>query len=490
MLKVRFLFSCTLIFFIFLVIILYCFCETKDEFIYIKVLNSDDYIYLQKNKSDPKDLVLQFEEEYNKNINYGEKKIKVIYDTYDTPENAFNILSKGNVLYDLVCVSEYIVQKMANMGLLEQVDKKKVPNYFDYNNENHCSTFIEKQLKNIILNNKKTLFDYSLCYMWGTLGFIINLSHYFFKKNNMIFNEVINDIHDLDTIFESDKYNNAVTVKNSVRDLYAIGAIKTFNKEIQKAKSTREKNSIFNRGNSEDVNAKKHILEVYNSLLKFKKNIRGFEIDNGKEDIVNNKIPICLTWSGDALYSIQKAKKEKKIDLIYSIPFQGTNMWFDNWVIPKKSNKELAYKFLNFIFNHKHVIENMQYTGFTSSIIGKDIFNFFKNKYEKKDGDYLYDVTYFFKKDENDVKKYEINIFEKDRHNLISAQFVEENDINNLMIMRDFEKNNELLMDMFNEFKNDNLPIHGFILFFFEIFIFLFFLIKNKFKNKTHFMIK
>ena len=149
-----------ILFFLFLLISLSFFNNKEEEFVYLRILNSEDYIYLQNgNKNNPKDLILQFEDEYNKNIKHGKKKIKVIYDTFDTPENAFNILNKKNVSYDLVCISEYIVQKMANLDMLEQIDKNKIPNYFDQNNRNHCSLFIRDKLSNFKVKDNKTIFD-------------------------------------------------------------------------------------------------------------------------------------------------------------------------------------------------------------------------------------------------------------------------------------------------------------------------------------------
>lgn len=478
-----------ILFFLFLLISLSFFNNKEEEFVYLRILNSEDYIYLQNgNKNNPKDLILQFEDEYNKNVKHGKKKIKVIYDTFDTPENAFNILNKKNVSYDLVCISEYIVQKMANLDMLEQIDKNKIPNYFDQNNRNHCSLFIRDKLSNFKVKDNKTIFDYSLCYMWGTVGIIYNPMHEFFLKKNISVAEAIKDMSNLDVIWDDDKYKNSIMVKNSIRDIYSIGVIKTFEKELQSTENNKIRTDIFNRGSEKDDKAKEHINQVCDNLLKFKKNIRGFEIDSGKEDIVSGKIAIDIAWSGDAIYAIEKAKKENK-KIFYSIPLQGTNMWFDNWVISKNSvNKEEAYAFLNFIFNYPHVIENMSYTGFTSSIAGEDIFNFFKKKYEKEDGNYLYDLTYFFKKNDSDNNRYTINIFEKDRHNLMSAQFVENDNIKNLMVMYDFGKNNDLLIEMFNKFKNDSLPFYAIVILLFE-FCIMFFLFKKRMKKKI-FMIK
>ena len=84
--------------------------------------------------------------------------------------------------------------------------------------------------------------------------------------------------------------------------------------------------------------------------------------------------------SGDAVYAIELAA-ESDINLNYVIPDEGSNIWFDGWVMPKGANKELAQIFVNFICDPASAIKNMEYIGYTSAIAGEDVFNYMNDSY-------------------------------------------------------------------------------------------------------------
>ena len=139
-----------------------CGTSYQEDTTYLHVYNWEDYIYQydedNETYKDP-DMIEQFEEFINQPENmksYGlSKKVKVIYDTFDTPETMYNELKLNKTTYDLMAPSDYMIQKLAlNLDGLEstriqKIDFSRVPNYSKY-----ASKFLINNLKCIIINIK------------------------------------------------------------------------------------------------------------------------------------------------------------------------------------------------------------------------------------------------------------------------------------------------------------------------------------------------
>lgn len=435
-------------------------CQQYDkDTVYLKVLNSEDYI--------DKTLLTDFE---NEMASKG-KKVKVVYDTFDTMENMFNTLKTGKTDYDLVCASDYMIQKLVNNNLVIKIDHtNKVKNYDTY-----ASTFIRDQLASVTWSPSEgktvNLDEYSECYMWGTLGIIYNPKYY----TNL---DPKTDFADWKNLW-NDKYQRTISIKDSMRDTYAIGLIKAYENELAQAKDVKARTEIFNRGGEEDKDAVKHINEVKEQLQLLKNNIFGFEVDSGKDDIVTGKIGADTAWSGDAIYSMTRGEGYSDY-LCYSLPEQGTNMWFDCWAMlddHDKSDDDIAYAFLDFLAKPNSAIRNMglyneeekRYDGigYTSAIAGDEVFEYYKEKYgptKVSNNTMSYSLDYFFGGDHTldvDQTKYD--------RGLIKAQFPEEEYISKLMIMKDYGANSDMILKMWQDVKHDPLPTWAIALFIVEV---------------------
>lgn len=462
-------------------------CAKDNSYEYLRVLNSEDYIYKQNTDTGflEEDLTIQFEKYMAKKG----RKIRVIYDTYDTNENMFNTLKTGKTTYDLICASDYMIEKIANLDLLDPLDIDKIPNYKQY-----ASNFITSRLKKIATKDGKTLNDYATCYMWGTLGLVFNPNYSVFKSRNINESTVINDMQNWLNLWDN-KYNHTISIKDSMRDTYAIGILKHYSDQFLDPNVNEEQRlKIFNYGGAsvDGVNtdiAKTHINEVKKELVALRNNIFGFEVDGGKEDIVTKKIGIDLAWSGDAVYSIKKARNKKEttnpFNLYYALPIQGANLWFDGWALEKNANKELAYEFLNFISDPKNAIQNMRYIGFTSAIAGDDVFNYMNEMYHSEDADALnYNLKYFF----GDDDKYVIKVSQIDNQGQMLAQYPRSDYVNKLLTMKDYGDNNDLILSMWQDVKHEPLPLWAVILIIVQAGIIVslvsFFIIKKKHNKK------
>lgn len=361
----------------------------------LTIYNCEDYI--SQGEDDSRDLIGEFEEMYGVKVNY------YTYDTNETMYNQFTLQKEGT--YDLICTSEYMLQKMVKNNLLEPLVNKEqnIPNYYSY-----VSPTLQEKLENmsVTLDGKQTnLSDYAVGYMWGTLGIIYDPS-----VND---GKIQDDVMSWDILWNSD-YKDLISIKNSMRDTFVVGLMHYYSqdenfKKVMDAYLSSPSDETYEAYNAlvqdtfdfkldgsatSDQENKEKIENVKNELITLKDNIFGFEVDSGKNDIITGKIKLNTAWSGDAVYSMQTALEEYGKVLEYKVPNDGGNIWYDGWVTPKGANKELAYKFLDFLSDPSSAADNMDYIGYTPFVVGDDIYNLAASNYGV--GSYDPYTTYYY----------------------------------------------------------------------------------------------
>ena len=357
----------------------------------IRILNLEDYIYTNDPESgyEEDDLVDQFEEYANELFGYDD--VHVVYDTSDTNESEYNDLLTGRINYDLVCTSDYMLQKFVREDLVVPLDKDALENYNKY-----ASKTIKQRLDEIsIQKGDETVYleDYAVGYMWGTLGLLINP-----EFNGLDFDTTISDAQSWDILWNED-YKNTASIKNSMRDTYAVALMHGYNEELEALKLKYQEDEDAEAYNAElsrifnltDEDTRKMVRGQLNEL---KDNIFGMEVDSGKQDIVTGKIGLNLAWSGDAVYSMDQAEDPELVsdpfELYYAVPENGSNIWFDGWAIPKNDKRseetfELAMAFLDYLSDPEIAAKNMDYTGYTSFIGGDSILELVREWYDVRE---------------------------------------------------------------------------------------------------------
>ena len=338
----------------------------------LTIYNWQDYIF--EGDEDTASVVEQFEEYY---LNKYNEKIEVKYFTFETNENMLNVLKTGKSHYDLVCPSDYVIQKMIREDMLEPLNRENVPNYTTYASPYIKELFESNQVKIEEGENKNYIVswaDYAIPFFWGTMGFMYN--------PDVLINET--DINSWSILWD-EKYERMSTLKDSVRDTYCAGVLYTFSNEKhpEVGYSLNELKEMYLNNQISDKQYQQYIQTIMNDVddetlekvkenLKIaKENVYGFEVDSGKADIVTGKIAINFCWSGDAVYAMDCAEEESGISLNYVIPEEGSNVWFDGWVMPKGADTELAEEFLNFISRPDIAALNMNEVGYSSAIAGE-----------------------------------------------------------------------------------------------------------------------
>lgn len=230
-----------------------------------------------------------------------ETGITVVYEEFETNEGMFPKVQAGAVSYDVVCPSDYMIQRMIENNLLAEINFDNIPNL-----KNIGEQYL-KQSQGFDPENK-----YSVPYTWGTVGILYNKT-------------MVDEPVDSWSILWDEKYADQILMQNSVRDAFGI-ALKYLGYSL----------------NSTDLDELEAAKEL---LMKQKPLVQAYVVDQVRDKMISNEASIGVIYSGEAIYT-----QSENPNLEYIIPKEGSNVWIDSWVIPKNAqNKENAEAFINFL---------------------------------------------------------------------------------------------------------------------------------------------
>ena len=373
----------------------------------LKVYNWADYI--------DEDVLAEFPAWYKEQT--GED-IRIIYQVFDINEIMLTKIERGHEDFDLICPSEYIIERMLKKNLLVPIDRNfgKTPDYLD-----NVSPYIRGQLNKLSQPGRKTT-DYVVPYMWGTAGILYNKQ--FVEEK---------EVESWECLWDS-KFRNKILMKDSYRDSYGTAIIYAHAKELEDGTVTVEQ--LMNDNSPEAIAIAEELLK------KMKPNIAGWEADFGKEMMTKNKAWLNMTWSGDAIWAIEEANAVG-VDLDYEVPEEGSNIWYDGWVIPKYArNPEAASYFINFMCRPDIALRNMDFCGYVSSIATPEILE------EKIDTTlhYYSDLSYFFGPGADSVQ-------------IDKIQYPDRKVVERCAMIRDFGDKTKEVLDIWSRIKGDNLGV-------------------------------
>ncbi len=401
---------------------------------------------------------------------YRQTGTKVEYLTFATNEEMYNELKKDGSACDLLCTSEYMLMKMISEGMIKEFDTPN--NLKDYGSEYINSVFQGLEIQNhkgetVTLMNADKTKTYVAGYMWGTIGLIYN--------KNSAGGLTDADFENWSVIWE--RFNNRVTIKDSIRDSYFIALAKVYKDELLQAKAQYELdndsqsyseklNEIFNRTDQKTVDM------VEKELKLLKENIYAFEVDAGKADILTGKIDVNFAWSGDAVYALKEGLYEFDDDgnivgessnptyLGYAVPSEGSNIWFDAYAMTPNANVKASTAFLDFLCDPEIAVANMDYTGYTSCIAGNSentvVFDYVLDCYGSEEGREV-DLSYFFNSN-GDGEDYKITVSDS-LYSMFIAQYPTEEIIARCAVMKNFSGEElERINEMWQKVKLTTLP--------------------------------
>ncbi len=252
------------------------------------------------------DTVAAFEEEYN---------VKVVYEQFDSNEAMYVKVKESNDAYDVLVPSDYMIQRLIKEDMLSKINFDNVPN-----------------IENVNPIFRKTPHDpageYAAGYMWGTVGILYNT-------------EMVTEPVDSWNILWDEAYKGQIIMYDSMRDSFAV-ALKALNYSL----NTRDENELN---------------DAKNLLISQKPLLQARLTDAIKDKMIQGEAALAVVYSGDAFYC-----QGENPALEYSVPDEGSNIWYDGMVITKNSkHKELAEKFINFMCRPDIALKNAEYIGFT-----------------------------------------------------------------------------------------------------------------------------
>lgn len=274
-----------------------------------KYPNGKVYVYNWGEYIDP-DTLDMFEKETG---------IQVIYDEFDTNETMYPKVEAGASNYDVVCPSDYMIQKMIDNDLLQELNWDNIPNA----KANIGAQYYE-QSEAFDPGNR-----YAVPYCWGTVGILYN--------KTMVDEPVTSW-----SILWNEKYADSILMQDSVRDLFMVG--------------------LKSLGYSMNSTDEKELNEAKELLIQQKPLVQAYVIDQVRDKMIGNEAALGVIYSGEAIFT-----QRENPDLEYVIPKEGTNVWIDSWVIPKNAeNVENAEKFIDFMCRGDIALLNFDYITYST----------------------------------------------------------------------------------------------------------------------------
>ena len=343
--------------------------------------------------------------------------VEVIYQTFDINESMLTEIEVGHEDYDVICPSEYIIERMLKANLLKKINKDLIPEehrFFD-----NVAPFVVDKFQQ--MSETENVSDYTVGYMWGTTGFIYNPK--FVNRE---------DLRSWGAILDP-KFEGKIYMKDAFRDVYSVIVLYAYREEIARGQVSRD--DLVRNITPERIQRVEEILTAA------KNNIAGWEVDFGKEEMTKGKTWMNLSWSGDAQWAIDEAA-EMGIELEYIVPEEGSNVWFDGWCIPKYAkNEKAASWFIDYMCIPENAIKNMDYIGYVSVISTPEVRAWIDDPVEWPEA---LDLSYFFGETAIGVHANPV-------------LYPDKTIIDRCALMHDAGDMNEELVKMWNRVKGDNL---------------------------------
>lgn len=400
------------------------------------------------------DYIYDYEDDFKKY--YKEQtgnNISITYVTFDTNETMLTKITKGDANVDVICPSEYAIQKLLESDALVPLyyfDEQKYTLGLDATDYQHNSDNIDERIVNKISeafgsisvgDGTANMVDYFVPYMYGTLGILYNKAE--FRRLGIYDSEVMNKAN-WGILFNDDGSGNvlaeeltgSILMKDSIRDSYVATLFYLLESGQLDGKTYADQNSpLYGRKYtdmpiSELINAVDgQLVELcQQALVKQKQELFGYEVDFGKDDLLKGNAMVDLAWSGDAMYAVEESWNDElwyegmecpecgtqtvtdnvcpncgkvvkgDYELAYYVPRSAGNIWFDGWVVPKTYNKDhlTAIKlFINFLNTPYVAAENMLEIGYSSAISGEAVRNDADARSTLSAAYYVYDPEYW-----------------------------------------------------------------------------------------------
>lgn len=279
----------------------------KKRLAFIILLSAAVFLMGCKNQKEDEEIltILNYGKYFDPNaLEQFEKEtgIKVKYEEYESPEEMYTKYKAGSIDYDLLCTSDYMIQKLIEENEALPINYENTPEYKNIDKKiiEASASFDPKHM-------------YTIPYFYGTVGILYNTK------------EVTASETDSWNILWNKKYNGKIIMENSVRDCFLV--------------------PLKQMGYSLNTTDPEELDEALTMLKEQKPLVYAYFVDETGDEMAAGNASLAVVYSGEAAYA-----QSLSDELAYNVPKEGSNLWIDAWFIPKTcKNKQNAEKFLDFL---------------------------------------------------------------------------------------------------------------------------------------------
>ena len=269
--------------------------------------------------------------------------IKVKYDTFDSNEILETKLLTGRSGYDVVVPTGYFLERQIKAGIFLKLDKSKLPNLV------HVWPEIADRLARYDPGNQ-----YAVNYMWGTTGIGFNVA----RARAALGGEA--KIDSWDVVFKPEniaKFKDCGVMMLDSADDVLPAALHYLGLDPNSANAAE-------------------LEQAAALVMKVRPHVRKFHSSEYLNALAGGEICLVLGWSGDIKQAQKRAAEAKSgIEIGYSIPQTGTQMFFDNFAIPKDApHAAEAHEFINYMLRPEVAAKNTNFVAYANGNLASQKF--------------------------------------------------------------------------------------------------------------------
>ncbi len=248
--------------------------------------------------------------------------VTIVVDTFDSNEAMYAKLKAGGTGYDIIMPSSYQIESMAREGMIDELDHAKIPNV----RKNFDPSFTRQILD--------PSFKYNVPYAVTYTGFA-------YAKDRIPEGADVNSW----AILGNPALKGRISLLDDIREVIGGG--------------------LMYLGYSINSTDPKEIDSAVAQILKWRANIRKFDSESYKTEVPGGATYLGHGYSTDTTQVIvgdDEAGAPARDDIGFALPKEGYTIAFDEMVVASGAKrKDLAYAFINYIYDGDVAAANMDY---------------------------------------------------------------------------------------------------------------------------------
>jgi putrescine transport system substrate-binding protein len=261
--------------------------------------------------------------------------IKVTYDVFDSNDVLETKLLTGNSGYDVVVPSANFLERQIKAGVFQKLDREQLPNW------QHLDPEIMQRVALHDANN-----EHAVPYMWGTDGIGYNEAQVKKAMANA-------PVDSWDMVFDpkiAARFKDCgISILDSPEDILKI--------------------TLAYLGLDPNSQKEEDLKAAEEKLMAIRPYVRKIHSSQYIDDLANGEVCVAVGYSGDILQARDRAEEAgKDVTIKYSIPKEGTVVWFDMLAIPADAkHPQNAHAFINYLLEPQVAANNSNFVNYANA---------------------------------------------------------------------------------------------------------------------------